>query len=76
MAAGGFHPRRVLPVVMDVGTANPKLQVQNNFTKILPIFGWCVVQADPRYLGDREPRLEGEEYYSLIGILLYSPALC
>ena len=29
VAAGGFHPRRVLPVVMDVGTANPKLQVLN-----------------------------------------------
>ena len=48
VAAGGFHPRRVLPVVIDVGTNNPKLR------------------ADPRYLGDREDRLEGDEYYELI----------
>jgi len=48
VAAGGFHPRRVLPVVIDVGTNNPKLK------------------ADPRYLGDREDRLEGDAYYELI----------
>jgi len=48
VAAGGFHPRRVLPCVMDVGTNNPKLK------------------SDPRYLGDREDRLEGDEYYELI----------
>jgi len=48
VAAGGFHPRRVLPVVIDVGTNNPKMK------------------ADPRYLSDREDRLEGDEYYSLI----------
>jgi len=48
VAAGGFHPRRVLPVVIDVGTNNPNMK------------------ADPRYLGDREDRLEGDEYYSLI----------
>ena len=24
------------------------------------------MKADPRYLGDREDRLEGDEYYSLI----------
>jgi len=48
VAAGGFHPRRVLPCVIDVGTNNSKLK------------------EDPRYLGDREDRLEGEEYYSLI----------
>jgi len=48
VAAGGFHPRRVLPVVIDVGTNNPKLK------------------NDPRYLGDREDRLEGDEYYELI----------
>jgi len=48
VAAGGFHPRRVLPCVIDVGTNNSKLK------------------GDPRYLGDREDRLEGEEYYSLI----------
>ena len=48
VAAGGFHPKRVLPCVLDVGTNNPKLK------------------NDPRYLGDREDRLEGEEYYSLV----------
>eukprot|EP00092_Neocalanus_flemingeri_P007799 GFUD01008420.1.p1 GENE.GFUD01008420.1~~GFUD01008420.1.p1 ORF type:complete len:638 (+),score=163.08 GFUD01008420.1:104-2017(+) len=48
VAAGGFHPRRVLPVVIDVGTNNQKLR------------------DDPRYLGDREDRLEGDEYYELI----------
>ena len=48
VAAGGFHPKRVLPCVIDVGTNNIKLK------------------NDPRYLGDREDRLEGDEYYSLI----------
>jgi len=48
VAAGGFHPRRVLPAVIDVGTNNPKLK------------------EDPQYLGDREDRLEGDEYYELI----------
>jgi len=48
VAAGGFHPRRVLPVVIDVGTNNKKLL------------------ADPRYLGLKQPRLEGDEYYELI----------
>jgi len=48
VAAGGFHPRRVLPIVLDVGTNNEELR------------------SDPRYLGMREPRLEGDEYYSLI----------
>jgi len=48
VAAGGFHPRRVLPVVLDVGTNNPKLR------------------ADKRYLGMKEDRLEGEEYFALI----------
>jgi len=48
VAAGGFHPKRVLPVVLDIGTANKKLL------------------ADPKYLGLKEPRLEGEEYYSFI----------
>ncbi|XP_023348002.1 NAD-dependent malic enzyme 59 kDa isoform, mitochondrial isoform X2 [Eurytemora carolleeae] len=48
VAAGGFHPRRVLPCVIDTGTANKKLL------------------ADPRYLGLKQPRMEGEEYYELI----------
>merc|ERR1719209_489907 len=48
VAAGGFHPKRVLPVVLDVGTNNEALR------------------HDPRYLGMREPRLEGDDYYSLI----------
>jgi len=48
VAAGGFHPRRVLPCVIDVGTMNQKLV------------------NDPRYLGLKTPRLEGEEYYELI----------
>jgi len=48
VAAGGFHPKRVLPVVLDVGTNNETLR------------------NDPRYLGMREPRLEGDDYYSLI----------
>merc|ERR1719412_717720 len=48
VAAGGFHPRRVLPVVLDVGTNNQKLL------------------NDPRYLGIKENRMEGEEYIPLI----------
>jgi len=48
VAAGGFHPRRVLPAVIDVGTNNKKLL------------------ADPRYLGLKQPRLEGPAYYELI----------
>merc|ERR1719219_2049397 len=48
VAAGGFHPKRVLPVVLDVGINNEALR------------------KDPRYLGMREARLEGDDYYSLI----------
>ena len=48
VAAGGFHPRRVLPIVLDVGTNNEKLL------------------NDPRYLGIKDRRMEGEEYYALI----------
>jgi len=52
VAAGGFHPRRVLPIVLDVGTNNMNLR------------------EDPRYLGMREDRLEGDQYYSLIDELM------
>merc|ERR1719427_2666230 len=48
VAAGGFHPKRVLPVVLDVGTNNEKLR------------------SDPRYLGIKEHRIEGDEYFELI----------
>jgi len=48
VAAGGFHPRRVLPVVLDLGTNNEKLL------------------QDKRYLGLKEPRLDGEEYYEFV----------
>ena len=41
VAAGGFHPKRVLPCVIDVGTNNKSLI------------------DDPRYLGLKQPRLEG-----------------
>ncbi|CAB4057405.1 E1.1.1.39 [Lepeophtheirus salmonis] len=52
VAAGGFHPRRVLPVVLDVGTNNDKLI------------------NDPRYLGIKRARLEGEQYYELMDELM------
>ena len=41
VAAGGFHPKRVLPCVIDDGTNNKSLI------------------DDPRYLGLKQPRLEG-----------------
>ena len=43
-----FPFRRVLPVVLDVGTNNEKLR------------------ADPRYLGIKKDRLEGDDYFDLI----------
>ena len=43
-AAAGIHPRRVIPVVLDVGTDNPALL------------------TDPLYLGNRHPRVRGEQY--------------
>ena len=46
--------RRVLPIVLDVGTNNQKLL------------------NDPRYLGIKENRMEGEEYYALIDELMAS----
>jgi len=48
VAAGGFHPKRVLPCVLDVGTNNQKLI------------------EDPQYLGLKQPRVEGSEYYELM----------
>ncbi|XP_059097356.1 uncharacterized protein LOC131891736 isoform X1 [Tigriopus californicus] len=52
VAAGGFHPRRVLPVVLDIGTNNQKLL------------------NDPNYLGLKQPRIDGEEYYAIMDELM------
>jgi len=35
IAAGGFHPRRVLPVVIDVGTNNPNLRNDPNYMGLM-----------------------------------------
>ena len=48
VAAAGFHPEKVLPVVIDVGTNNKDLL------------------DDPFYLGLKQKRLEGKEYYEII----------
>jgi malate dehydrogenase (oxaloacetate-decarboxylating) len=47
-AAGGIHPRRVIPVVLDAGTDNPALL------------------TDPLYLGNRHPRVRGEQYDAFV----------
>lgn len=47
-AAAGVHPRRVVPVVLDVGTDNPALL------------------TDPLYLGNRHPRVRGQQYDDFI----------
>jgi len=48
VAAGGFHPRRILPCVIDIGTNNERLL------------------NEPGYLGLRQKRIDGEEYYQLL----------
>ncbi|KAK7340216.1 hypothetical protein VNO77_20914 [Canavalia gladiata] len=48
VAAAGINPRRILPVMLDVGTNNQSL-LENRL-----------------YLGVRQPRLEGEEYLSIM----------
>lgn len=48
VAAGGFHPQRILPCVIDVGTNNEELR------------------NDPLYIGLKQPRLRGDEYYEVV----------
>ena len=48
VAAAGFSPRAVLPIVLDVGTNNEKLL------------------ASKSYMGVRQKRIVGDEYYSLV----------
>ena len=48
MTAGGFHPGRVLPCVIDVGTNNQTLL------------------NDPYYIGLKQPRLTGDDYYQVV----------
>jgi len=48
VAAAGFEPDRVLPILIDVGTNNTTLR------------------RDPHYIGINQPRLTGDEYYSLL----------
>ena len=74
VAAGGFHPKRVLPVVLDIGTSNqalledPRCWYQHlqclrgaqDDHKMLNVYY-------ERYLGRKEARLEGDDYYHFIG---------
>ena len=52
VAAAGFSPRSVLPIVLDVGTNNEKLL------------------ASKSYMGVRQKRIVGDEYYSLVDELV------
>jgi len=54
VAAGGFHPKRVLPIVVDVGTNNQNL-INDEF-----------------YIGLKQKRLDGEEYYDLLDEIVAS----
>ena len=54
VGAGGFHPKKILPVIIDVGTNNESLL------------------NDPNYLGLKQNRLEGQEYYDLIDEFMIS----
>jgi malate dehydrogenase (oxaloacetate-decarboxylating) len=47
-AAGGIHPTRVIPVMLDVGTNREALL------------------SDPTYIGNRHPRIRGEQYDAFI----------
>jgi malate dehydrogenase (oxaloacetate-decarboxylating) len=53
-AAGGIHPERVIPVVLDVGTDREELL------------------QDPQYLGNRHPRVRGEQYDNFIDLYVRS----
>jgi len=60
VAAGGFHPRRVLPVVMDVGTNNPKLLQDHNYLGL----------KMPRLEGDEYFEIMDEVIYIISYILI------
>ncbi|KAB1214414.1 NAD-dependent malic enzyme 59 kDa isoform, mitochondrial [Morella rubra] len=53
VAAAGINPQRILPVMLDVGTNNQKLLEDSLYFSL----------SD---LGLRQPRLEGEEYLSIV----------
>ncbi|GJN19812.1 hypothetical protein PR202_gb07122 [Eleusine coracana subsp. coracana] len=59
VAAAGINPQKVLPVMLDVGTNNQKLLED----KLCAIPYSVIAYLD---LGLRQPRLEGEEYLSVV----------